>query len=182
MSWDERMEDFMSVLHDKNVDNSITPIKRTQNNMIFRNMSLLSTLVILFFLERNESSVHDDTDDIFIRIKYMKDIVSQEIIITEVDEQIRNFQPIKNLLLSYLVIQKSRRNAHIANLAKGCNLFLDDLLKNEKIIHLIPFTITFAIVHLTVLGEFIKLDQVMTVMSYKLFEFSLLKSSLRWLG
>src|SRR5204863_7859234 len=131
-------------------------------------------LVILFFLEHDDDydeyqyTEHDDeTDDIFVQIKYrMEDIVSQEIIRTEIDKQIRNFQPIKKLLLEYLIIHKNKRAIHVERLTEKCKLFFEDLLKSEKIIHLIPFTITFAVVHLTVLGESIKLDM---VMSYELF-------------
>ncbi|CAI2187069.1 9196_t:CDS:1 [Funneliformis geosporum] len=98
-SWDERINDFISILHNKNVNKSISTKK------IFSSLSLLSNLVILFFLENEEKSI-TKKDDIFTRIKNrVKNIISQEIIDTEIDQQIKNLQPIKKLLLEYLVIQ-----------------------------------------------------------------------------
>src|SRR4051812_35410597 len=151
--WDERIEDFMSVLFHKNVKNShFTSIKPIPTNKIFLNIPLLSNLVILFFFGEDEVTKEDD--DIFTQIKdRAKGIVSQEIINIEFDKQIKNFQPIKELLLEYLTIQKDKRATHITNLVEKCNSFFDDLLRSEKIIHLIPFTVTFAIVHLTILRE-----------------------------
>ncbi|RGB29734.1 hypothetical protein C1646_311063 [Rhizophagus diaphanus] len=125
-------------------------------NKVFLTIPLLSTLAILFFLEYEE---YDKTIevDIFTQIKdRVKDIISQEYI-DEIDNQIKNLKPIKKLLLEYLVIQKDKRATHITNLIENCNSFFQDLLKNEKITYLIPFTITFAIVHLTVLKESLKL-------------------------
>ncbi|CAG8480747.1 17744_t:CDS:1 [Funneliformis caledonium] len=147
-SWDERIDDFMSVLHNKNN-------KSISTNKAFSNLSLLSILVISFFLENDEEKI-TKREDIFTRIKdRVKLIISQEIIDTEMDQQIKNFKPIKELLLEYLVIQE--RDLLLSNIVKKCDLFFENLLISEKNFHLIPFTITFAIVHLTVLREFIKL-------------------------
>ncbi|CAG8667207.1 9410_t:CDS:2 [Funneliformis mosseae] len=146
-SWDERIDDFMSVLHNKSVSTT----------KIFLKMSLLSTLVILFFLKNDEEKITEQ-DDIFTQIKVRtKHLISQEIINTEIDEQIRNFQHIKELLLKYLINQKGEPAILITNLVEKCNLFFENLLKSEKIFHIIPFTITFAIVHLTILRESLKL-------------------------
>ncbi|RIA84948.1 hypothetical protein C1645_831523 [Glomus cerebriforme] len=136
----------MSVLCDK----STISFKPTPNNKIFRSIPLLSTLTILFFIKHKNKD-----DDIFTQIKdKVKDITSIEIIETELNNWIKNFQPIKNLLLEYLIIQEEYKKCiHVTNLVEKCNLFFEDLLKSENIIHLIPFTITFAIVHLTVLKE-----------------------------
>ncbi|CAI2162257.1 14517_t:CDS:2, partial [Funneliformis geosporum] len=107
---------------------------------------------------KNDEGMIIKQDDIFTTIKgRVKDIISQEIIDTEMDQQIKNLRLIKGLLLEYLVIQKDDRDILISNLVEKCNLFFESLLKNEKIFHLIPFTITFAIVHLTVLRESFKL-------------------------
>ncbi|CAI2161640.1 20156_t:CDS:2 [Funneliformis geosporum] len=147
-SWDERIDDFMSIFHNDSV-----PTKK-----IFLNLSFLSTLVIIFFLENGEENITKQ-DDIFTEIKVRsKHLISQEIIDTKIDEQIRNFQPIKELLLEYLVTQKDKRSILITNLVKECNLFFENLLKSENIFHLIPFTITFAIVHLTVMRTSLKLN------------------------
>ena len=63
--------------------------------------------------------------------------------------------------MEYLIIQEEDiRAIHITNIVEKCNLFFDEILKSEKIIHLIPFTITFAIVHFTVLRESLKLQTV----------------------
>ncbi|CAG8657781.1 13132_t:CDS:1 [Funneliformis mosseae] len=146
-SWDERIDDFISVLHNKNANKSIS------TNKVFSNLSLLSILVISFFLENDEEKI-TKREDIFTRIKdRVKLIISQEIIDTEMDQQIKNFKPIKELLLEYLVTQKRDL---FSNLVKKCDLFFENLLKSEKNFHLIPFTITFAIVHLTVLREYLK--------------------------
>ncbi|GBB93608.1 hypothetical protein RclHR1_00220042 [Rhizophagus clarus] len=125
-------------------------------NKVFLTIPLLSTLVILFFLEY-EGYDKMIEENIFTQINdRAKEIISKEYI-NEIDNQIKNLQPIKKLLLEYLVIQKDKRTIHIKSLVENCNSFFQDLLKNENIIYLIPFTITFAIVHLTILRESIKL-------------------------
>jgi hypothetical protein len=131
---------------------------KVTTNKVFLTIPLLSTLVIFFFLEYEE---YDEMiEDIFTQINdRVKDIISQEYI-NEIDNQIKNLKPIKKLLLEYLVIQKNKRAIHIASLFENCNSFFKDLLKNENITYLIPFTITFAIVHLTVLRESINLEMV----------------------
>ena len=119
-----------------------------------------------FFLKRENSN-----DDIFTQIKdRAKDITNKEIVETEYTYWIRNLQPIKKLLLEYLTIQEEDIKAiHITKLVEKCNLFFDELLKSEKIIHLMPFTITFAIVHFTVLRESLKLQTVIIINYYFLF-------------
>jgi hypothetical protein len=167
-SWDDRMEEFMSVLcHNvKAKDSKIKPVQ----NEIFLSIPLLSTLVILFFLKHKKND-----DDIFVQIKdRVKDITSKEIIETEFNYWIRKFQPIKKLLLEYLIIQEDDiRVIHITSLVEKCNLFFEEILKSEKIIHLIPFTVTFAIVHFTVLRESLKLRTVIIIfiLFYLLFFF-----------
>ncbi|GBC05055.1 hypothetical protein RclHR1_00600018 [Rhizophagus clarus] len=151
-SWDDRMEEFISILcHTVKAEDS--KIKSVQNE-IFLNLPLLSTLVILFFLKQGSN------DDIFVQIKdRAKDITSKEIVETEFSYWIINFQPIKKLLLEYLIIQEDDiRAIHIENLVEKCNSFFEEILKSEKLIHLIPFTITFAIIHFTVLRESLKLQ------------------------
>ncbi|GBC05053.1 hypothetical protein RclHR1_00600016 [Rhizophagus clarus] len=151
-SWDDRMEEFLSILcHTiKAEDSKIRPAQ----NETFLGLPLLSTLVILFFLK------HENNDDIFVQINdRVKDIISKEIVETEFNDWIRNFQPIKKLLLEYLAIQENDiRVIHITNLVEKCNLFFEEILKSEKIMHLIPFTVTFATIHFTVLREFLKLQ------------------------
>ncbi|GBC05054.1 hypothetical protein RclHR1_00600017 [Rhizophagus clarus] len=151
-SWDDRMEEFLSILcHTvKAEDSKIRPVQN-----IFLSLPLLSALTILFFLKHE----NNDDDDIFVQIKdRAKDIISKEIIEIEFNNWIRNFQPIKKLLLEYLVTRENDiRAIHIANLVEKCNSFFEEILKSEKIIHLIPFTITFAIIHFTVLRESLKL-------------------------
>ncbi|RGB29330.1 hypothetical protein C1646_324789 [Rhizophagus diaphanus] len=144
-SWDDRMEEFMTILcHSIKAEGSkIKP-------EIFLSIPLLSTLVFLFFIKHENNG-----DDIFVQIKdRAKDITSKEIVETEYNNWIRNFQPIKKLLLEYLIIQEDDiRATHITSLVGKCNLFFEEILKSEKIIHLMPFTITFAIVHFTVLNH-----------------------------
>ncbi|GBC05061.1 hypothetical protein RclHR1_00600024 [Rhizophagus clarus] len=152
-SWDDRMDDFISILN-HNVKVS-SDSNKPVSNKIFLNVSLLSSLVFLFFVK------HENNDnDIFVQIKdRAKNIISKEIIETEFNDWIRNFQPIKRLLLEYLVIQENDiRITHITNLVEKCNLFFEEILKSEKLMHLIPFTATFAIVHFTVLRESLKLQ------------------------
>jgi hypothetical protein len=162
-TWDERIEDFISLLCYKVKGSNVSPFP----NKIFESVSLLSTLIILFFLKHENNN-----DDIFVQIKNRaKDITSKEIVETEFNYWIENFQPIKKLLLEYLIIQENDiRTIHITNLVEKCNLFFEEILKSEKIIHLIPFTTTFAIVHFTVLREFLKL-QTVNNNSYFLFLF-----------
>ncbi|CAB4386966.1 unnamed protein product [Rhizophagus irregularis] len=149
-SWDDRMEEFMTILcHNvKAEDSKIKP-------EIFLSIPLLSTLVILFFIKHENNG-----DDIFVQIKdRAKDITCKEIVETEYNNWIRNFQPIKKLLLEYLIIQEDDiRATHITSLVEKCSLFFEEILKSEKIIHLMPFTITFAIIHFTVLRESLKLQ------------------------
>jgi hypothetical protein len=163
-SWDDRMDEFMSILcHDVNAEDS--KVKSVQNE-IFLDIPLLSTLVILFFLKYKKN------DDIFVQIKdRAKDITSKTIVETEFNYWIRHFQPIKKLLLEYLAIQEDDiRAIHVTNLVEKCNSFFEEILKSEKTIHLIPFTVTFAILHFTVLRESLKL-QTVNNNSYLLFLF-----------
>src|SRR5256885_1795821 len=97
LSWDERMEEFISVLCYKNARYSFfTSTKSITTNKIFSNMSLLSTLVILFFLEHDEdkNKITGQDDEIFTQIKdRTKNIISKEIINVEIDKLIKGFQP-----------------------------------------------------------------------------------------
>ncbi|CAB4495232.1 uncharacterized protein OCT59_010258 [Rhizophagus irregularis] len=152
-SWDDRIDDFMSILYNKVKDSKDS--NKFIPNKIFLNVSLLSTLIFLFFVNHENND-----DDIFVQIKdKAKDITCKEIVETELNYWIRKFQPIKKLLLEYLVIQENDiRVIHITNLVEKCNLFFEEISKNEKIMHLIPFTVTFAIMHFTVLRESLKLQ------------------------
>jgi hypothetical protein len=158
-SWDDRMNEFISVLcHNvKAEDSKAKPVQ----NELFLSIPLLSTLVILFFVKHKKND-----DDIFVQIKdRAKNITSKEIIETEFNYWIEKFQPIKKLFLEYLIIQEDDiRTIHITNLVEKCNSFFEEILKSEKIIHLIPFTTTYVIVHFTVLRESLKLQTVIIVL------------------
>lgn len=160
-SWDDRIDDFISILYNKVKDSEDS--NKFIPNKIFLNVSLLSTLIFLFFVNHENNN-----DDIFVQIKdKVKDITCKEIVETELNDWIRKFQPIKKLLLEYLVIQENDiKVIHITNLVEKCNLFFEEILKNEKIMHLIPFTVTFAIVHFTVLRESLKLQTVIIILIF----------------
>src|SRR5688572_7248668 len=118
-SWDGRIEDFILFLRNKNEvsnksNNLIPPIN------ILLNLSLLSTFVIsLFFV--NDEEITEQNGDIFTQIKdKMKYLVSQEIVETEIDKQIKDFRPIKELLLKYLVTQKDQRSILVKELVEKC--------------------------------------------------------------
>ncbi|PKC13639.1 hypothetical protein RhiirA5_410368, partial [Rhizophagus irregularis] len=129
---------------------------KVNTNKAFLTIPLLSSLVILFFLEYEEYDKMIE-ENIFTQINGRVKVIISQKYINEIDNQIKNLQPIKKLLLEYLVIQKNKRANHITRLVESCNSFFQDLLKNESNTYLIPLAITFAIVHLTVLRESIKL-------------------------
>ncbi|RGB29332.1 hypothetical protein C1646_324776 [Rhizophagus diaphanus] len=151
----------MSILYNKVKDSKDS--NKFIPNKIFLNVSLLSTLIFLFFVNHENND-----DDIFVQIKdKAKDITCKEIVETELNNWIRKFQPIKKLLLEYLVIQENDiRVIHITNLVEKCNLFFEEISKNEKIMHLMPFTVTFAIMHFTVLRESLKLQTVIIILIF----------------
>jgi hypothetical protein len=72
--------------------------------------------------------------------------------------------------LEYLAIQENDiRAIHVTNLIEKCNSFFEEILKSEKIMHLIPFTVAFAIVHFTVLRESLKLQTVIIILTFFFF-------------
>ncbi|CAG8617507.1 12302_t:CDS:1 [Funneliformis caledonium] len=50
-------------------------------------------------------------------------------------------------------IENIKRNIYIYYLVDQCNYFYKNLIDNTNAVHLIPFSITFAILHLSILRE-----------------------------